>query len=107
MKCVRCGDDFRVDVASSDYNSYVSTYNNAPEFSPFNFHFNYDSDFITGERVCYLCAVDSVEGKVSEVMAAAGVEGFSDEDDEPDVGCTACGNPAYPNCKNSCPMFDD
>lgn len=21
--------------------------------------------------------------------------------------CVACGNPAYPNCKLSCPMFDD
>lgn len=25
--------------------------------------------------------------------------------DEP--GCRACGNPAYPNCKAGCPMFDD
>lgn len=22
-------------------------------------------------------------------------------------GCRACGNPAYPACKISCPMFDD
>lgn len=22
-------------------------------------------------------------------------------------GCAACGNPAYPQCKISCPMFDD
>jgi predicted amidophosphoribosyltransferase len=22
-------------------------------------------------------------------------------------GCAACGNPAYPKCKSSCPMFDD
>ena len=22
-------------------------------------------------------------------------------------GCLACGNPAYPACKTSCPMFDD
>ena len=22
-------------------------------------------------------------------------------------GCAACGNPAYPKCKTSCPMFDD
>lgn len=21
--------------------------------------------------------------------------------------CVACGNPAYPECKYSCPMFDD
>ena len=24
-----------------------------------------------------------------------------------DPGCRACGNPAYPDCKASCPMFDD
>ena len=30
-----------------------------------------------------------------------------DDDDEGDVGCTACGNPAYPECKSSCPLFDD
>jgi len=23
------------------------------------------------------------------------------------VGCRACGNPAYPKCKSSCPLFDD
>ena len=23
------------------------------------------------------------------------------------AGCSACGNPAYPNCKLSCPLFDD
>ena len=23
------------------------------------------------------------------------------------AGCRACGNPAYPNCMTSCPMFDD
>jgi hypothetical protein len=22
------------------------------------------------------------------------------------AGCQACGNPAYPECKDSCPMFD-
>lgn len=22
-------------------------------------------------------------------------------------GCSACGNSAYPNCKLSCPLFDD
>ena len=27
--------------------------------------------------------------------------------DYPGKGCRACGNPAYPNCKSSCPLFDD
>lgn len=22
-------------------------------------------------------------------------------------GCRECGNPAYPDCKDSCPLFDD
>ena len=30
-----------------------------------------------------------------------------DEDDEIDEECRACGNPAYPNCKSSCSLFDD
>ena len=107
MKCVRCEEDFRVDEARSDYNSYVSTYNNASEFSPFKFHFEYDDNFFVGERVCYFCAVNSVEKKVSEAMEAAGIEEFSDEDDEPDEGCAACGNTVYPNCKSGCPMFND
>jgi len=32
----------------------------------------------------------------------------ADEDDYgDDEGCKACGNPAYPHCKDSCPIFDD
>lgn len=37
------------------------------------------------------------EGKYSD---------FYTEDDEP-VGCRACGNPAWPECMDSCPLFDD
>ena len=43
--------------------------------------------------------------KVSEV-----IDGMEDElmgDDDVPEGCAACGNPAYPNCTSSCPMFDD
>ncbi len=32
---------------------------------------------------------------------------WDDYDDTPGPGCDACGNPAYPNCKSSCPIFDD
>lgn len=32
---------------------------------------------------------------------------YDDYDGDDDVGCIACGNPAYPDCKSSCPMFDD
>lgn len=30
-----------------------------------------------------------------------------DYEDGGDEGCAACGNPAYPECKSSCPLFDD
>ena len=32
---------------------------------------------------------------------------YDDDYDDGDGGCAACGNPAYPDCKTSCPMFDD
>ncbi|PKO00656.1 MAG: hypothetical protein CVU43_14015 [Chloroflexi bacterium HGW-Chloroflexi-5] len=33
---------------------------------------------------------------------------FNDFDDIHSYpGCTACGNPAFPKCKTSCPMFDN
>jgi hypothetical protein len=32
---------------------------------------------------------------------------YFDNDDGPEEGCRACGNPAWPNCKTSCPMYDD
>ena len=28
------------------------------------------------------------------------------EDNIPE-GCSACGNPSWPDCMDSCPMFDD
>jgi hypothetical protein len=81
MKCANCEEDFRVEEARSEYNSYVSTYNNDPEFSDFRFHFDYDGDFSAGERKCFFCAVNDVEEKVSEAFATAGIEEFDVEDD--------------------------
>ena len=31
----------------------------------------------------------------------------TDNDDDGDEGCAACGNPDYPLCKTSCPLYDD
>ena len=28
-------------------------------------------------------------------------------EDEKSEGCAACGNPAYPECQSSCPLYDD
>lgn len=52
----------------------------------------------------YYSLSSSDMSKVSEA-----INGMEDElmsDDMPE-GCAACGNPAFPNCTYSCPMFDD
>lgn len=55
--------------------------------------------------------------KVGDTLYSPDYDPSEDEDDEDEdddeydgdseVGCFACGNPAYPLCKASCPMFDD
>ena len=42
--------------------------------------------------------------KVDEAIGS--IEGEFMDDDSLD-GCVACGNPAFPNCTGSCPIFDD
>ena len=32
---------------------------------------------------------------------------FYDRQGDDDPACRACGNPAYPECMDSCPLFDD
>ena len=52
----------------------------------------------------YYSLSSSDMSKVGEV-----INGMEDEFmsyDTPE-GCAACGNPAFPNCTSSCPMFDD
>lgn len=35
-------------------------------------------------------------------------EYFDDDDqDYSEFACNACGNPAYPDCMSSCPLYDD
>ena len=36
--------------------------------------------------------------------------GYEPREEKPErmpAGCSACGNPAYPDCKSSCSLFDD
>lgn len=51
--------------------------------------------------ICTSCNVTAYEDEYGRPVV--------DEEkyEEGDVGCDACGNPAYPECKASCPMFDD
>ena len=53
----------------------------------------------TGEWICTEC------GAVNDVSEDNILYDSGDEDEIPE-GCAACGGD-YPNCKDSCPMFDD
>lgn len=58
-----------------------------------------DSDF---GGLCFNCALN-------KFVSDTGIDPYADDEDDEDYesGCDACGNPAYPDCKDSCPMFDD
>ena len=53
--------------------------------------------------------------KIGDTLYSPDYDPSEDEEEEEeeeyygsgDFGCTACGNPAYPDCKSSCPLFDD
>lgn len=51
---------------------------------------------------CHARASESCYGGL-----AFDAEYFEEYGGDSDVGCTACGNSAYPDCKSSCSMFDD
>ena len=80
MKCRDCGRKFTFDEAAEEFNDY--------------FDGKYDYSLHGWEGFCGSCAISGQEYE----------EENEDEDDIP-VGCNACGGD-YPNCKDSCPMFD-
>ena len=100
--CKACGEHFNKTDAILKFNHYFSGSSG----------WTYD---VLNEDYCFDCAVDvAYEMYYEEEL----IDPYLDDDDEDtdfdnesaeykDVGCTACGNPAYPNCKTSCPMFDD
>lgn len=49
--------------------------------------------------VCAPCANELLKDEFDEFN--------EDNEDEIGEGCAACGNPAYPDCMSSCPLFDD
>ena len=59
---------------------------------------------------CLACGAEFYRGEDGE-MALCGFHDIDDNEEEEDddvgipVGCRACGGD-YPNCKDSCPMFD-
>lgn len=84
--CSHCGCSFTLDDAMSEYNSH------------FNFDLSYMSNYC-GD-ICGDCAIEDTESQME-----------NDEDDNTEneipEGCAACGNPAFPNCTSSCPLYDE
>ncbi|NCC61260.1 MAG: hypothetical protein EOM12_10025 [Verrucomicrobiae bacterium] len=54
---------------------------------------------------CGYYQVKSYYAKLEEQNARF-LKNFLGNDDIPE-GCAACGNPAYPQCQDGCPLFDD
>lgn len=86
----------RVDL--SDYDWYCdecgASLNEQSGFSPY-----------CGTWECTECGY---ENDISEDNIIDEDDEYYDSDNgEYNSGCAACGNPAYPKCMSSCPMFDD
>ena len=82
MKCKFCGGKFNEDDAAEEYNDY--------------FCGSHDYSYDGWEGSCAECAISGQE-----------YQDDSDEyDDDPPDGCRECGGD-YPNCLNSCPLYDD
>lgn len=96
MKCSMCGTNFRVEDARSQFESH------------FNFDLYYDSD---GNRYCGNCAINNIENQIAAGMATVDEidddQYIGNDDILSNPGCAACGNPNYPNCQSSCPIFDN
>lgn len=60
-----------------------------------------------GYWTCSKCGYSNKIGK-SEIIFDTDTDSFYSTDNNVDIpaGCSACGGP-YPNCKSSCPLFDD
>ena len=55
---------------------------------------------------CGFYKLKSYYAKLEEQNARFLKKFLGNDDDIPE-GCIACGNPAFPSCQDSCPLFDD
>ena len=60
-----------------------------------------DGDLYCDNCMCYYSPSDSYKDPDMHTWYNA------PESNGPGPGCRACGNPAYPNCIDSCPLMDD
>lgn len=68
--------------------------------------------------VCEYCDLDMADRGEYYICNTCGAMAFfisgewvftdpEDDDDSKPIGCTACGNPDYPDCKWSCNLIDE
>ena len=87
--CENCGKSFDLILDKSAYSNHFSWDNGTSLYDQWD-----------DQILCAECAIEAYEARVDE-------EYDEDNDDSEDEGCVACGNPAYPDCKSSCQLFDD
>lgn len=69
---------------------------------------DYDDDYYCDNCMCYFSIPKDQEKFFKNPLTHLIQDIFSCIDDNrPGPGCRACGNPSYPKCKDSCPLFDD
>lgn len=85
MICPNCGAHFRVSEARNEFEAF--------------FHYDLEYDYDVSGRLCGSCAISEMQGQMISFSA-------DDDDDAIPEGCLACGGD-YPNCRDSCSLFDD
>lgn len=87
--CEECGRTFDLIEDQADFDSHFDLSNGTSL-----------RDYWDSKILCCECAIEKAEEDME-----------SDDDDDDDDGmspaCSACGNPAYPECMDDCPLFDD
>lgn len=66
-----------------------------------------DGDYYCDNCMCYFSVPESQVSFFKNPLSYLIKDIFENPKDEQEQGCKACGNPAYPECKNSCKLFDD
>lgn len=90
--CEKCGKTFDLIIDKSNYSNHLSWDNGTNIYDQWN-----------DEILCADCAIEAYYNS----QGSEEYEEYDETMDSGDEGCIACGNPAYPECKSSCPLFDD
>ena len=90
--CDKCGKTFDLILEESAYSNHFSWFNGT----------SLRDEWGDNGIICADCAIELADSEDNEDS-----DEYDSSDDSEDEGCIACGNPAYPECKSSCRLFDD